>query len=153
MSRLKNYKTGTFLRIPLADGSFGYGRAQSKVYIAFYNDQTTEPSADLDTIEASPVLFVQGVRVFKNSGWVELGVRPLVGEVAKPAVRYMQDLADFRKCRIFDTAGMKREVTPEECIGIEQAAIWEAHGIAERLLDTFMGRPNEEEIRSRVRLS
>jgi len=132
--RLKNYEPGTFLRIPLADGSYGYGRE------------------DLDAIAASPVLFTQAVRVFHDSGWEELGSRPLEGEVARPALRFMQDLGDYRQCVIFDTAGKERQATPEECIGIERAASWDDRHIEERLLDTFMGRPNEDEIRDRVRL-
>jgi hypothetical protein len=150
--RLMNYKPGTFLRIPLADGSFGYGRALPIPDMAFYNYRTTEPSEDLDAIAASPVLFSQAVRVFNDSGWDVLGIRPLEGEVARPVVRFMQDLADYRKCRIFDSAGMSRSATPEECIGLERAAIWDDWHIEERLLDIFMGRPNEQEIRNRVRL-
>ncbi len=151
--RLKNYKSGTFLRIPLADGSFGYGRAVSELHTAFYDHRTAEPSEDLDAIEASPVLFTVAVRVFSDSGWVVLGIRPLEGEVAKPVVAFMQDLVDYRKCEIFDTAGMDRPATPEECIGLERASVWDDCHIEERLLDHFMGRPNEDEIRGRVRFA
>jgi Immunity protein 26 len=151
MSRAK-HKLGTFLRILLADGSFAYGRTLEAPHIAFYSYRTTEPSADLDEIERQPILFKQAVRSLGQEKWEAIGIRELEGDVAKPAVSYMQDLLDFKKCVIFDTAGERREATPEECVGIEQAAVWEANGIEERLLDTFMGRPNEEEIRSRVRL-
>jgi len=150
--RLKNYKPGTFLRIPLADGSYGYGRAISEVYITFYNYRTSEPSDDLDAIAACPLLFTQAVGVFSDSGWEVLGIRPLEGEVARPVARFMQDLADYRKCLIFDTAGRKRQATPEDCIGLERASVWDDRLIEERLLDTFMGRPNGPEIRARVRL-
>ena len=47
--------------------------------------------------------------------------------------------------------GMERSVTPKECVGIERASVWDAPHIAERLLDTFMGRPNIIEVRNRVR--
>ena len=150
--RLKDYKPGTFLRIPLADGSYGYGRAISEVYIAFYNHRTTSPSEDLDAIEASSLLFTQAVRVFNDSGWEMLGIRPLMGEVARPVVAFWQDIADYRNCEIFDTAGMDRPVTPEECIGLERASVWDDWHIERRLLDHFMGRPNAQEIRSRVHL-
>ena len=52
----------------------------------------------------------------------------------------------------FDTAGMKKRVSPEECVGVERASVWDDHHIEERLLDHFMGRPNRDEIRSRVHL-
>ena len=151
MSKLMRLEMGTFVRIPLEDGSFGYGRILKRPYMAFYKYQTSEPSSDLDEIARQPVLFNQAVRLFSDDGWVKLGVRPLEGEVARPVVRFMQDLADYRDCVIFDNAGMERNVTPEECVGIERAAVWDAPHIAERLLDTFMGRPNEDEIRMRVR--
>lgn len=150
MSKLLRLKVGTFLQIPLEDGSFGYGRVLARPYMAFYNHRTTEPLSNIDEIARQRVLFNQAVRLFDSDGWVTLGVRPLDGEVARPVVRFMQDLGDFRKCTIFDSTGMERSATPQECVGLERAAVWDAPNIAARLLDTFMGRPNDEEIRSRV---
>lgn len=152
MKKAPRLEVGTFVRIPLQDGSFGYGRILPNPDVAFYNYRTMEPSSDLDVIVSKPLLFSVGVRLSRADRWENIGKRPLEGEAAKPAVSFMQDLADFRKCTIFDSAGMEKEVGPEECIGIEQAAVWEPHGIEQRLLDTFMGRPNAEEVRSRVRL-
>lgn len=146
-------KEGEFVRVPLADGSFGYGRVLSDPYMAFYEHRTAEPSSNLDEIESKPVLFNQAVRLFAHDGWAELGTKKLQGEVARPVVRFMQDLADFRKCTIYDSDGMERQATPQECIGLERAAVWDAPHIVQRLLDHFMGRPNDPEIRNRVRLS
>jgi hypothetical protein len=140
------------VRIPLADGAFGYGRVLPDPYIAFYNYKTTEPSDDLDEIESKPVLFTQAVRLFGYDRWANIGQRELRGEVAQPVARFMQDLGDYRKCVIFDSVGMEKQVAPEECIGLERAAVWDPHHIEERLLDTFEGRPNEDELRARVRL-
>ncbi|WP_027803465.1 Imm26 family immunity protein [Paraburkholderia dilworthii] len=146
------YPIGTFLRIPLADGTFGYGRALDYSYIAFYDFRTTDPRADLGEIESKPVLFIQSVRQLDPQRWAALGKRPLSGEVAKPVVRYRQDLVDFRKCTIYDSEGMTREATPEECIGLEGASTWDKQHIEARILDHYMGRPNDMEIRGRVRL-
>jgi hypothetical protein len=151
--RRPSHRAGTFLRIPLPDDSFGYARELEDPYTAFYDYRTTEPSSDLATIESKPVLFRTAVRrEASGDQWEELGRKPLEGEVARPVVMYRQNVADFRKCRIFDTAGMVKDATPEECIGLEQSAVWETSAIEERLLVAFMGRPNAEEIRSRVRL-
>jgi hypothetical protein len=152
MAKAPKLIPGTFVRIPLADGSFGYGRVLPDPYIAFYNYRTTEPSDDLDEIEPKPVLFTQAVRLFNYDRWANIGQRELQGEVAKPVVRFMQDLGDYRKCTIFDSVGMEKQVAPEECIGLERASVWEPHHIEERLLDTFEGRPNQDEVRARVRL-
>ena len=145
-------RTGTFLRIPLADGTFGYGRALADPYMAFYDLRTDEPSDDLDAIASRPVLFKQAVRLLDPLRWTDIGRRDLAGEVAEPVVRFMQDLANFRDCTIFDSTGMERPATPEECVGLERAAVWDADQIEQRLLDHFEGRPNADEERLRVRL-
>jgi len=150
--RGRGVSPGEFLRIPLGDGSFGYGRAVSETYIAFYDYRTSEPSADLDAIDAKPVLFTTAVRHLGLDRWTKLGRRSLTGEVAKPVVSFTQDDADFRECVIFDTAGMERNATPEECVGLERASSWDARGIERRLLDAFLGHPNEAALRARVRL-
>jgi hypothetical protein len=145
---------GTFVVIELPDGTFGYGRALTGPYYALYDLRTDEPAADVEAIEAAPVLFTAAVRQTRGpTAWPALGVRPLSGEVAAPVVRFTQDLADYRNCVIFDSAGMERTATPEECVGIELAAVWDEHHVEQRLLDTFLGRPNQDEISSRVRLS
>jgi Immunity protein 26 len=146
---------GTFVRIPLPDGSIGYGRVLAEPYVAFYALRTTEPSADLDAIGAAPLRFTQAVR-WRGPGaqrWEAVGWRALEGEVARPIVQFTQDVFDFRRCTIFDTAGLERPATPEECVGLERAAVWDMHHIEQRLLDTFMGRPNQAEVRARVRLA
>ena len=142
---------GAFLRIRLADGSFAYARELEHPYLAFYNYRSKTPEVDLNVIANKPVLFSVAVRR-RDDSWETLGTMPLVGEVSKPIVQFTQDIADPSQCTIFDTAGMERDATPEECVGLERASVWESHGIEERLLDTFLVRPNEEEVRSRVRL-
>lgn len=148
----KIYKPGTFLRIPLRDGTFTYGRQLEEPYTAFYNYRTQEPSTDLDAIEKKPVLFRQAVRVLGSDNWEAIGIRKLEGEVTEPVVRFHQEIGDYRKCTIFDNLGNERAATPEECIGLERSSVWDAHHIEERLLDTFEGRPNKEELHARVRL-
>lgn len=152
MRRLRNFLPGTFVRIPLPDGSFGYGCFLGAPYAAFYHHHTSEPSSALDVIASRPILFRQAVRVRESDGWADIGRRPLQGEVAEPVLRFMQDLADFHRCVLFDSAGMEKRVAPEACIGVERAAVWDAHHIEARLLDTFLGRPNAAELHARVRL-
>ena len=52
-------------------------------------------------------------------------MRELEEHLAQPVVQFMQDLGDFRRCTIFDTAGNEREAEPKECVGLERAAVWE----------------------------
>lgn len=140
------------MAIPLEDGSTGYGRVLSDPYMAFYDHRTTTPDADLDVIASKPLLFTQAVRLRNHGRWADVGWRELEGEVAKPVVRFMQDQFDHRKCTIYDSEGGEWPARPEDCIGLERAAVWEMPHIEQRLLDTFMGRPNEAELHARVRL-
>jgi hypothetical protein len=143
---------GTFVRIPLGDGSFGYGRLLESPYAAFYRYRTSDPDSDLDRIASKPVLFKTAVRHLALEAWESIGWRELEEPLKQPLVQFMQDIGDFRQCTIFDTAGNERTAEPQECVGLERAVVWEQQGIEERLLDAFMGRPNSEEERLRVRL-
>jgi hypothetical protein len=142
---------GAFVRITLEDGTFAYGRYLSDPYFALYKLRTAEPISDLDVIEAAPVLFTTSTRIGRH--WTPLGTRPLRGEVAKPVVRFHQEIGDYRKCTIYDSVGNSRPATPAECIGLERAAVWEPHHLEARLLDTFEGRPNRSAEHLKVRLA
>jgi hypothetical protein len=146
------YKPGSFLRIPLADGSFGYGRVLKLPHDAYYNYRTETPDSDLKRIASQPILFKISVRHMGERGWELIGWRQLEEQFSQPIVQFMQDIGNFRDCTIFDTAGNSRRAEPQECIGLECAAVWEEENVEERLLDTFMGRPNASVEHLKVRL-
>jgi hypothetical protein len=144
---------GTFVIVPLGDGTFGYGRIIDHPNVAFYRYRTNKPETDLDTIEASRVAFTIAVRLPGTDEWPSIGHRELGDALKQPVVRFHQDIVDFRKCTIYDNVGNTRPATPEECEGLEAASVWEPNGVKHRLLDMFAGRPNEEFERGRVRRS
>jgi hypothetical protein len=146
------YKPGSFLRIPLADGSFGYGRVLKLPHDAYYNYRTETADSDLERIASQPILFKISVRHMEERGWELIGWRRLEEQFSQPIVQFMQDIGNFRDCTIFDTAGHSKRAEPQECIGLESAAIWEEENVEERLLDTFMGRPNASVEHLKVRL-
>ena len=146
------YKPGSFLRVPLADGSFGYGRVLKLPHDAYYDYRTDAPDSDLDRIAAKTILFKIAVRHMDERGWEVIGWRKLEEQFSQPIVQFMQDRGNFHDCLIFDTAGNERSAEPQECIGLERSSVWEEVGVEERLLDTFMGRPNATVERHKVRL-
>jgi hypothetical protein len=146
------YRPGSFVRIPLADGSFGYGRILEPPNDAFYDYRTTSPDADLDRIASKPILFRIAVRHADPKSWELIGWRELEERLTQPIVKFRQDVGPFRRCTIYDTLGNVRDAEPHECIGLEPSAVWEQPGVEERLLDTFMGRPNDELERMKVDL-
>ena len=99
-----------------------------------------------------PILFKISTRHMEERGWELIGWRKLEEQFAQPIVQFMQDRGNFRDCTIFDTTGNSRRAEPQECIGLERASVWEEMGVEERLLDTFMGRPNDTAERHKVRL-
>ncbi len=152
MKKVRIHKPGSFLRIPLADGSFGYGRVISPTHDAFYEYRTESPDSDLDRIASKPILFKVSVRHLVPSSWEIIGRRKIEESLAQPIVYYMQDIGDFRQCTILDSVGNSRSAEPQECVGLERMAVWDGHHVEERLLDTFMGRPNGVVERMKVRL-
>src|SRR5688572_4939294 len=101
MKRAKKLPEGTFLRIPLADGTFGYGRVLGYTYVGFYDYQTTEAVSDMGVISSKPMLFKLGVHLPIPERWVVLGRLDLEGTAAEPVVQFTQNVADFKKCTIF----------------------------------------------------
>ncbi|WP_439628422.1 Imm26 family immunity protein [Shinella sp.] len=145
---------GTFMRIPLGDGTFGYGRALQYPYVAFYDLRSDAPLSDTKSVGARPVLFRLSVRLLGgHDRWPALGKAKLEGEVAEPVTFFTQDDDNIQKCTIYDTAGLYRAAAPEECVGLERSAVWDPHHVEERLLDHFEGRENETEKSFRVRLT
>lgn len=139
----RTHKPGSFLRIPLTDGSFGYGRVLELPFDAFYNHRTTSPDSDLDGIASKPILFRIVVKHPYPRSWELIGWTDLDERLTQPVVQFRMEVGPLRRCWIFDSLGNSREASPQECIGLEPAAVWESHGVEERLLDAFMGRPNE----------
>ncbi|MCY1074852.1 immunity 26/phosphotriesterase HocA family protein [Archangium lansingense] len=152
MKKVRIHRSGSFLRIPLADGTFGYGRALTRVFDAFYEYRTESPDSDLDRIASKPILFKIAVRHLEPSSWEVIGRRKLEESLAQPIVQFRQDVGDFRRCEIFDTADNVRSAEPQECVGLERMAVWDEYHVEERLLDTFMGRPSGIVERMKVRL-
>ena len=106
------YKPGSFLRIPLADGTFGYGRVLKLPHDAYYDYRTDTPDSDLDRIASKPILFKIAVRHMQKRSWELLGWRELEAPFSQPIVQFMQDIGNFRDCTIFDTLGNSRRAEP-----------------------------------------
>jgi hypothetical protein len=148
----KDHTPGAFVRIPFRDGSFGYGRLLNPPFAAFYDLHSAAAVSDLNAIAARPVLFIVAIHWASLDNWQVIGNLKLEKSMQQPVVQFMQDLADYRKCQIVDSEGSSTDATPEECMGLERAAVWNALHVETRLLDTFAGRPNTSVERARVRL-
>lgn len=135
-------RPGSFVIIPLKDGSYGYGRVREFPAMSFYDLNTKEPLHDLEKIAARPILFSVLVHKSALKKWKVIGKLPLEANLRRYIRTFSQDVADPRKCTIGDEEGNERTATPSECVGLERSAVWEDNHVEDRLLDAFKGRPN-----------
>ncbi|WP_245814357.1 immunity 26/phosphotriesterase HocA family protein [Cystobacter ferrugineus] len=106
------YKPGSFLRIPLVDGSFGYGRVLELPFDAFYNYRTTSPDSDLERIASKPILFRIVVSHPYPKSWELIGWREIEERLTQPIVQFSLEVGPARRCTIFDNLGNEREASP-----------------------------------------
>lgn len=142
---------GDVVRIDLGDGRHTYGVLLVNPYVAVYDMVTTGETVERAEVLDRPILFV--VAVYNvGRAWPVVGKVP--EERALPAVpeQFMQDVADPSRCEIIDVNGNVRPATPQECVGLERAAVWEPEDVVERIRDHYAGRPNRHLEYMKVRL-
>ena len=133
---------GDLVRIDYAEDRHTYGQVLVKPYVAVYDIQSAD-ELTAEQIVAAPVLFIVSVYdrgVSRN--WPAAGHAPAgSGTVTVPEF-FMQDMFNPQSCKIIDAEGNVRPATPQECAGLEGAAVWETEHIEARLRDHYAGLPN-----------
>ena len=134
---------GTILRVDLDDQWHTYARILARVpMVAFYDCRVDAPIENLQAIIKHPVLFVLAVGVRAHKGlWPKIGHVPLEAAPIPIPPQFMQDIGTGQ-CQIVDEAFNARPVTPEECVGLERVAVWDATHVTERLRNHYAGRQN-----------
>ena len=140
----QRWRAGVVIRKSLEDGWTYYARLLEFPWAVFYKHRTKTPSDDLAAITAHPVLFTIAAHkdLLAKNEWEVVGHLALDGSLTPPRAQAVWDLDDPDGCQIIDDQGEMRPATPEECEGLEPAAVWEPEHIADRLRDTFAGRRN-----------
>lgn len=87
----RRFVPGSFVRITLPDGAYGYGRLREIPIAFFYDFRTEEPVSDLDEITAKPILFTVGVHKSVLEEWEIIGKQPLEERMKQPVIRFWQD--------------------------------------------------------------
>ncbi|MBK6606442.1 MAG: immunity 26/phosphotriesterase HocA family protein [Leptospiraceae bacterium] len=136
---------GAIILIPLEDGFHTYGRILQGASYAFYDCRTKEDIADLNYIISSPVLFITAVynNVINSGQWVKIGKLPLEEKFNILPPRFIQDAFHKDKFRIVYQDRTEKEVSIEECEGLERFMVWEAANIEKRLSDYYAGRKTQ----------
>jgi hypothetical protein len=135
-------RPGDVFQVPLKDGSLGFGRVLNDPVYAFYDFRSSKP-APINDIILRPILFKIWVMKYAitKGRWPILGHVALEDDLQKPAYFFKQDL--ISKELFLYSEGLERPASPEECVRLERAAVWEPEHVEDRLLDLFEGRPNQ----------
>ena len=135
------YKTGDIFAIPLGDDcGYGYCRHLSGALTEFFKTQSKN-QLNADDVKDWSVLFTVWVmdKPFRSASWPKIGNREV--EELSPPIFFKQDSISKRLSLYQD--GRETPATLEDCQGLENAAIWSANHIEDRLRDHFAGRPNK----------
>jgi hypothetical protein len=147
----KNRAPGRAVRIDLGDGRRAYGRQLLGASVEFYDRPGKEgEKADLLDVVAWPVAFTIAVADYafrRNGGWELLDVVPLTGEERAVIHRMAKkDVISGALSIYWEDPGTgtygETPASPEDCEGLEIAAVWDPEHVEDRLRDHFDGRPN-----------
>lgn len=135
------FKAGDVFAVPLGENSgFGYCRYLDQLVTEFFKLKSTERLTAEEAVQAD-VAFV----VWVSKEPFASGLWPRIGHVeASPVpapVFYKQD--PISKRLFLYQGGKERPASLADCAGLENAAVWSASHIADRLRDQFAGRPNK----------
>ena len=146
----RNREPGRVVRVPVADGVTSFGRQLLGTEVEFYDlFLAPDEEPDLISLPDHPVLFRVYVMdyAFKRTGsWQLLDVVTLTDEEAgRVSRRWKRDPINGRLSIYWsDTANETwgdEPATPEECVGLEQAAVWDPEHVEARLRAHLAGNP------------
>lgn len=134
------FSPGSVLQVPVGDGRSAYALMLGvRPYIAFFPDG----QSDSEILGSAP-LFVVAVHnsAYSRGRWGAVLRRIAPGDLPEIPLFFRQNSMNLKDCEITDAHGELRQATPEECVGMERSAVWEAEHIEERIADLYAGRVN-----------
>jgi hypothetical protein len=136
---------GSIHKVVLNSGLHSYVRILDKASIAAY-DVLTDSDMLIEDIINKKIVFIVAVYndVITNGKWQKVGFKNLEENLLVLPVKYIQDTLDNSEYSLYDpNTGTITPGRKEDCIGLEVAAVWDAHHVEDRLSDYFEGRENK----------
>jgi hypothetical protein len=137
-------KEGDVVEVDLGDGSKAFARVLPEPLFAFY-DLKAESDARLEAgdIVGKPVLWRIWVmnKAITTGRWRVIGNMPLEDNMMIVPTFFKEDPIGGEVSLYQDQ--IEYAATPEQCIGVERAAVWDPEHAEDRLRDHFGGRPNK----------
>lgn len=140
---------GSIVKIPLGNGKSAYGLVLKEPLIAVFDREFADAEEpEPESLVSLPIAF----EVMVMNYAVTEGHWPVVGRVTVPdhlegTRRFCkQDLITGELSIYHEIEELapyyEQKATPEECRGLETAAVWEPEHVEDRIRDHFAGRPN-----------
>lgn len=140
----KSATLGDFLKIPLPNGYWTYGRVLDNNVVAFYNLQVKE-DVSLERVAEAQVAFRSMLMNYAFSGdkW------PIIGNITleeklKSKTLFIHIDSDLSKKIYIATTNFddRIDISYEEAEKLELLCVYETKDVEERLIDHFEGRAN-----------
>lgn len=139
----QRWKSGHLVKIPLTDGTHGYGWV-IRPYLVEMLDSNSGEDLPIETIIKSNKLFA----VFVTREAISKGGWPIIGNVprsdAHKEFRFFMQEMFTKKLSIYHSGDETWKIEPatyEECVGLERRAVWDACHVEDRLIAYFGGTP------------
>lgn len=127
-------QVGDVFQVALPNGRYAYGRVFKDATVGIYSQITDAPNAA--PIGSRDFLFHVGIYddVLRSGEWPVIGHDPFgSGESAWPPARYIKDPISGEYSIYFK--GEIRPAAAEDCASMEQAAVWDASHIVDRVMN------------------
>lgn len=128
------FKLGDVFEIPLPNGKFAYGRVYDDAGVGIY--KRISKTLSNPPIGSREFMFNVGMYedILTSGEWKIVGNDPFSeGESEFPPPGYVKDIING-EYSIYHKGEFKR-ATKEECIGLEETAVWDSHHIVERIMN------------------
>ena len=123
---------GAVLRIPLSDGRAAYCQMLQSPEMAFFASESLgEPLFRLWVHKAA----------YSTGRWIRLMNMPVHPALEEAVPRFKKDPVN-QKLSLYFPGGKEVPAEPEQCKGLERAAVWDAEHVEERLEAYLEGRPS-----------
>ncbi|MGJ7609122.1 Imm26 family immunity protein [Variovorax sp. LT1R20] len=131
---------GSLVRIELENGWDMFARVLEHAEAGFYKYavKRKEP-VDVEEIYSLPMAFIVAVMnsAYRDDRWAVVGRKKLEPLLLEPRRNFIRDSISGEFSLYMTNDGSIRPSTQEECIGLEEAAVWSSEHIEERLMDYF----------------
>lgn len=138
-------RPGDLWAIPV-DTRWCYAWILTKDLLVGYFDVTgDDPKPDLDWVTAAPIAFRlwTSLRSAYDAGWVVIGRRPLPAHLLERPLFFNADPISGRIRATRGEFGDEVDISVEQALDLEEASVWQASHIVQRLRDHFSGFPKK----------